>query len=167
MFLKLSIETPFFEIEFYSLHFSKLYWKFMTKRTKTNGTYFSKRSPNNLEWSESNGWNISSICKILPYPFLNSGIVHVKNNMEKTFARSRGFGKYFCCDDSIFWISISIRFEFKTSADVFQIDATGTVIVFSSTTRLLLNMWWWKLIFYWSFFFYQNHSEDKIVFYLY
>lgn len=45
---------------------------------------------------------MSSIFKIFEYPFLNNGIVQMKNIFENIFVSSRGFVCSFCRDDSIF-----------------------------------------------------------------
>lgn len=71
-------------------------------------TYVSKRSPNTSEWSTFSGRKTSSICKTFPYPFLNSGSVHVKRIIDKKFVFSRGFGRNFRCIDSIFIYSLEL-----------------------------------------------------------
>lgn len=46
-------------------------------------THTSNRSPSVPDVSHAGGRNKSSNLRIRAYPFLNNGIVHVKNNMEK------------------------------------------------------------------------------------
>lgn len=78
-----------------------------------NRTYSSNRSPNDSEWSHFSGRNISSIFKIFEYPFLNSGIVQMKNIFDSILALSRGFGGNFRCDDSMVFRTICIKLNFQ------------------------------------------------------
>lgn len=90
-------------------------------------TYASRRSPSKLDLSSFNGWKMSSNCRILPYPFLKSGIVHAKKIIDKKLVFSRGFGDSSRCTASIFcelmhsnlksiqfissWMSLKINLE--------------------------------------------------------
>lgn len=78
-------------------------------------TNLSNRSPNESDWSQFNGWKMSSSSKIFETPFLNNGIVHAKVNIDKIdkieiLDFSRGFGGNFRRDDSILWNADEFRY---------------------------------------------------------
>lgn len=61
-------------------------------RRESWATHLSRRSPSASDRSHFSGSYISSISRCFLYPFRNIGNVQVKNNLDKMFADSQGFG---------------------------------------------------------------------------